>query len=129
MTERGGRERGNDAYIHDVPSFLIERNGLRYKGTWERPIYMGDSKGGYGAHAAAHRETVFWGLGDWGASYLWVFVLYGSPRNRSRRSGPADLGESRGMNSSHSQTSHLSLNPQLPKSHQHTAQSPSGRGW
>ena len=64
MKEFGSKERGNGAYIYDVPSFLIERNGLRYKGTWERHIYIGDSKGGYGAHAAAHRETVFRGPPD-----------------------------------------------------------------
>ena len=45
MKEFGSKERGNGAYIYDVPSFLIERNGLRYKGTWERHIYIGGSRG------------------------------------------------------------------------------------
>ena len=69
----GAKERGNGTCIYDVPSFLIERNGLRYKGTWERHIYMGDSKGGiqapesprgYPAHARGQRQTVFGGLPD-----------------------------------------------------------------
>jgi len=45
MKELGAKERGNGTYIYDVPSFLIERNGLRYKGTWERHIYIGGSRG------------------------------------------------------------------------------------
>jgi hypothetical protein len=45
MKVLGAKERGNGTYIYDVPSFLIERNGLRYKGTWERHIYIGGSRG------------------------------------------------------------------------------------
>jgi len=45
MKELGAKERGNGTYIYDVPSFLRERNGLRYKGTVERHIYIGGSRG------------------------------------------------------------------------------------
>src|SRR3990172_12983295 len=77
--EFGSEERWNGTYIYDVPSFLRERNGLRYKGTVERHIYIGGSRGefrkqalrrlistlspesprGYPAHARGHRQTVF----------------------------------------------------------------------
>ena len=81
MKELGAKERGNGTYIYDGPSFLIERNGLRYKGTVERHIYIGGSGGefrkqalrrlistlspesprGYPAHARGQRQTVFGG--------------------------------------------------------------------
>src|SRR3990172_513226 len=58
LMEFGSEERWNGTYIYDVPSFLRERNGLRYKGTVERHIYIGDSKGGYAARARGQRQTV-----------------------------------------------------------------------
>ena len=45
MKERIERERGNGIYICDIPSFPTERNALRYKGTGERHIYIGGSRG------------------------------------------------------------------------------------
>jgi len=81
LMEFGSEERWNGTYIYDVPSFLRERNGLRYKGTVERHIYIGGSRGefgkqalrrlistlspesrrGYPAHARGQRQTVFGG--------------------------------------------------------------------
>ena len=46
MKERGRKERRNRTYIHAIPSFLkYGGNAPRYKGTGERLIYMGGSRG------------------------------------------------------------------------------------
>jgi hypothetical protein len=46
MRERCAKERGNDTYICTIPPFLrYGRNTARYKGTWERHIYIGGSRG------------------------------------------------------------------------------------
>ena len=59
MKELGAKERGNGTYIYDVPSFLIERNGLRYKGTWERHIYIGGSRGGKRRQSPGGSQPLF----------------------------------------------------------------------
>ncbi len=46
MRERRAKELGNDTYICTIPPFLrYGRNAVRYKGTRERPIYIGGSGG------------------------------------------------------------------------------------
>ena len=46
MKERGAKERRNHTYICTIPPFLrYGRNAVRYKGTRERPIYIGGSGG------------------------------------------------------------------------------------
>ncbi len=69
MKERGAKERRNHTYICTIPPFLrYGRNAVRYKGTRERPIYIGGSGGLLGGRGPEIFDTC--ADGDRGAAAL-----------------------------------------------------------